>query len=71
MSFVAQATLRDVNRDLIRDLKSNSQVLDRIRDSFSRLLEKRTFVVWSLLEELPMAGVGKVPIPRKFQTHVV
>jgi hypothetical protein len=47
---------------LVSDLERNSQVLDRIGDSFSRLLDKRTFKVWSFVEELPMAGGENVDL---------
>jgi hypothetical protein len=63
VSFVAQVSLQDAKINLIGDLKTDSQVLDRIRDSFSRLLDKKTFTVWSLVEELPMAHAGKVHMP--------
>jgi hypothetical protein len=54
IATVVQVTLSTANRTLIRDLEKDSQILDRIRDSFSRLMEKRTFTVWSFVEELPM-----------------
>jgi hypothetical protein len=60
VAFVAQAALHSVNDSLIRDLESESGTLDRIGDNFSRLLEKRTFSVWSFIEELPVTGGRKV-----------
>jgi protein SERAC1 len=71
VSSVAQVALQDINTRLIWDLESNSQILDRIRDSFGRLLDKRTFTVWSLVEELPMSDGGKVHIPCKSQIGVI
>jgi hypothetical protein len=46
--------------DLIRDLERDSQTLDRIGDSFGRILDKRTLAVWSFAEELAITGIGKV-----------
>jgi hypothetical protein len=46
---------------------SDSQILDRIRDSFSRLLDRRTFAVWSFVKELATAGVGKVYISPEYE----
>jgi hypothetical protein len=60
VASVAQVTVGSADRDLIWDLRQDSQVLDRIRDSFRRLLDRRTFNVWSFVEELPMVGMGKV-----------
>jgi hypothetical protein len=57
---VAQIALRNTNVNLIQDLERDSQILDRIGDSFSRILDKRTFTVWSFVEELVTNGVGKV-----------
>ena len=57
---VAQVALQTVNDNLIRDLERDSQTLDRIRDSFSRILARRTFTLWSFVEELSTPGVGKV-----------
>ena len=57
---VAQVALQTVNDNLIRDLERDSQTLDRIRDSFSRILARHTFTLWSFVEELPSPGVGKV-----------
>ena len=57
---VAQVALQTVNDNLIRDLERDSQTLDRIRDSFSRILARRTFTIWSFVEELSTPGVGKV-----------
>jgi protein SERAC1 len=60
VASVAQVALQNVNRGLIRDLERDSQTLDRIRDSFSRILDKRVLKVWSFEEELAIKGGGKV-----------
>ena len=52
--------LQNSNVNLVRDLKRDSQTLDRIGDSFSRILDRRTLDVWSFVEELPIPGFGKV-----------
>jgi hypothetical protein len=60
VASVAQVSLQTVNHGLIRDLERDSQTLDRIRDSFSRILDKRVLRVWSFEEELAIRGGGKV-----------
>ena len=62
VASVARVALQNPNVNLIRDLERDSQTLDRIRDSFSQILDKRTWTVWSFVEELATAGVGKVCI---------
>jgi protein SERAC1 len=62
VASVAKVTLQGANDSLIRDLERNSQILDRIRDSFSRILDKHTMLVWSFVEELGMRGIGKVRV---------
>ena len=54
--------VQDVNVELIRDVEMNSQVLDRIADAFSQILDRRTFMVFSFEEELAMRGGRKVCI---------
>ena len=60
VASVAQMALQNPRLDLIRDLERDSQILDRIGDSFSRILDKRTLAVWSFAEELAITGIGKV-----------
>ena len=60
VASVARVALRNSGLDLIRDLERDSQTLDRIRDSFGRILDKRTLAVWSFAEELAISGIGKV-----------
>jgi hypothetical protein len=60
VASVAQVVLRNTNDNLIRDLEQDSPTLDRIRDNFSQTLDKRTFSVWTFVEELGMPGTGKV-----------
>jgi hypothetical protein len=60
VASVTQVALPDANVDLIRSLERDSQTLDRIRDSFSRILDKRRLTIWSFVEELPMRGAERV-----------
>jgi len=60
VASVAQIALQNLRLDLIRDLERDSQTLDRIGDSFGRILDKRTLAIWSFAEELAMPGIGKV-----------
>jgi len=60
VASVAQIALKNPPFDLIRDLERDSQILDRIGDSFGRILDKRTLAVWSFAEELALTGTGKV-----------
>jgi len=60
VASVAQIALQIPRVDLIRDLERDSQTLDRIGDSFGRILDKRTLAVWSFAEELAITGIGKV-----------
>jgi len=60
VASAAQVVLQNPHLDLIRDLERDSQTLDRIGDSFGRILDKRTLAVWSFAEELAITGIGKV-----------
>jgi hypothetical protein len=60
VASVAQFALPNANLALIRSLERDSQTLDRIRDSFGRILDKRSLSVWSFVEELPIKGTKKV-----------
>ena len=54
--------VQDVNVQLIRDIETNSQTLDRIADSFGQIMDRRMFTVFSFEEELAMRGGRKVCI---------
>jgi len=60
VASVARIALQNPRLDLIRDLERDSQILDRIGDSFGRILDKRTLTIWSFAEELAITGIGKV-----------
>ena len=67
VASVAKVALQNPNANLVRDLQRDSQTLDRIADSFSRILDKRTLTVWSFVEELAIPGIGKVCIPYAYE----
>ena len=50
--------VQDVNVEVIRDIETNSQTLDRIADSFSQILDRRTFTVFSF-EKNWQCGEGR------------
>ena len=52
--------VQDVNLELIRDVETNSQTLDRIADIFGEILHRQTFKVFSFEEELAIGGGRKV-----------
>jgi hypothetical protein len=60
VASVAQVALRNTNVNLLRDLERDSQTLDRIRDSFRRILESHLLTIWSFVEELAIGSAGKV-----------
>jgi len=60
VASVAQMALQNPRLDLIWDLEKDSQMLYRVGDSFSRILDKRTLAVCSFSEGLPLTGIGKV-----------
>jgi len=60
VASVARIALQNPHTNLIRDLERDSQTLDRIGDSFGRILHKRTLTIWSFSEELAMTGIGMV-----------
>src|ERR1700733_14969896 len=62
VAAVAEVGMQDVNHGLLRDLERDSHTLDRIRDSFSRILDQRVLKVWSFEEELAVTGGEKVYI---------
>ena len=47
---------QEVNVNLLQDLERESEILDRIGDSFGQILDRRTFTVFSFEEELAMGG---------------
>jgi hypothetical protein len=62
VASVAQVAFQSTNVNLIRDLERNAQTLDRVREGFSRILDKRTLTVWSFVEARAVKGGSKVDI---------
>ena len=56
---VAKVIMQSANDELLPDLKRDSQILDRIRTSFGKVLVKHKLPIWSFHEELPMKYIGK------------
>jgi len=55
--------LHENNHHLLSSLKSDSETLERLSESFARMLNDRSFIVHSFVEELPMTnikGIGLV-----------
>ena len=55
-----RAMLRDANTSILRSLEQDSEVLDRIREAFERMMTREKVMAYSFVEELPVAGVGMV-----------
>jgi len=55
-------SVQGVNENLMSDLETESQTLDRITDSFFQILNKRSITVFSFVEELGMLDEKKVNI---------
>ena len=53
---------QEVNTDVVQDLERESEVLDRIGDSFGQILDRQRLTVFSFEEELAMPGGRKVCI---------
>ena len=58
---VARLALLDLRKKLVRDLRIDSEILDRIHSEFVRMLYSGDFTVHSFQEGNPInANVGKV-----------
>ena len=51
---------QDVNTGILRSLEEGSEVLERIREAFERMLAHKDVKAYSFVEEIPTAGVGMV-----------
>ena len=68
---VCKAMLQDANTTILRSLEQDSEVLERIREAFERMMTRERMKAYSFVEELPTVGVGMVrvlsastPLPR-------
>ena len=57
---VCRAMLRDANTRILRSLEQDSEVLERIREAFERMMTREGVKAYSFVEELPTVGVGMV-----------
>ena len=57
---VCRAMLQDANTSILRSLEQDSEVLERIRDGFERMMTREKVKAYSFVEEIPTAGVGMV-----------
>ena len=57
---VSRAMLQDANTNILRSLEQNSEVLERIREAFERMMTRDKVKAYSFVEELPTVGVGTV-----------
>jgi hypothetical protein len=57
---LAKALLQDPNQRVVDGLTRGSEVLERLQDSFSGLLQG--FTIYSFFEDLPVKKLGKVRV---------
>ena len=57
---VCKAMLQDANTGILRSLEQDSEVLERIREAFERMVTRERVKAYSFVEELPTVGVGTV-----------
>ena len=63
---VYRAMLQDANVDILRSLEQNSEVLERIREAFERMMARERIKAYSFIEEIPTTGIGIVREPCAF-----
>ena len=59
---MCRAMLQDANADILRSLEQDSEVWERIRDSFERMVTREEVKAYSFVEEVPTKGVGMVRV---------
>ena len=59
---VCRAMFQDVNAGILRSMEQDSEVLERIREAFERVLTQEEVKAYSFVEEIPTAGVGMVGV---------
>ena len=59
---VCRAMIQDANTGIVRSLEQDSEVLERIRDGFERIMAREEVKAYSFVEEIPTAGVGVVRV---------
>ena len=59
---VYKMMLQDANTSILRSLEQGSEVLERIREAFEKMMVRENVKVYSFVEEIPTAGVGMVRV---------
>ena len=59
---VSREMLQDANTDILRSLEQDSEVLERIRDSFESMMAREKMQAYSFVEEIPTKGIGMVRV---------
>ena len=57
---VCKAMLQDTNTGILRSLEHDSEMLERIREAFERMMTREKVEAYSFVEEIPTTGVGIV-----------
>ena len=57
-----RAMIRDANTGILRSLEQDSEVLERIREAFERMMARERVKAYSFVEEIPTVGVGMVRV---------
>ena len=60
---VCKAMFQDANVGILQSLEQDSEVLERIRGGFERMMAREKVKAYSFVEEIPTAGVGMVRVP--------
>ena len=59
---VCNAMFQDVNIGILRSVERGSEILERIREAFERIIARDKVEAYSFVEEIPTVGVGMVRI---------
>ena len=59
---VFRAMLQDANISILRSLEQSSEILERIRENFERMMTREKVKAYSFVEEIPTAGVRLVRV---------
>ena len=59
---VCKAMFQGANTSILRSLEHDSEVLERIREPFERIMTRDKVKVYSFVEEIPTVGVGMVRV---------
>ena len=59
---VCRAVFQGANKGILRSLEHDSEVLERIREAFERMMVREKVKAYSFVEEIPTMGVGIVRV---------